>query len=246
MNERELQIYSKVGNFHGLKQAKQMIEQDQIDRFIPGKGRERVRKEVSDKGTEYTAIIKAFIQNEGQAITNRLEETVVVTEDFFRLFGVLGGQRIKKQRYIFFSGPIAIQKAGEETSTEFPPVKIEVDVPIRPDGATPTYVKIDVEVQELLEQIENKLGASVSKVDIDFQIDGLAFVPQEAFVADSSMTDEQKAIVDNFWKDNAWPMLGEAAVKPKPSVAASDNTNTNNSEETDEPEGTQRTSGANA
>ncbi len=218
MNERELQIYAKVGNFNGLKQAKEMIEQDQIDRYIPNLGRERVRKEITSEGTEYTSVIKAFVQGGTKGVANRLEETVVITEKFFNLFACLGGKRIKKSRYVFYSGDITITREGDKKKHVFPPVKIEVDVPVRPDGRTPEYVKIDVEVQELLTQIENKLGIAPSKIDIDFQIDGLPFIPQEAFVVNDTMTEEQKAIAQNFWEDNAWPMPGAPTEDPKPSV----------------------------
>lgn len=218
MNERELQIYAKVGDFNGFKQAKEMIEQDQIDRYIPELGRERVRKEITSEGTEFTAIVKAFKDGGAKGVANRDEETVTITEAFFDVFARLGGKRIKKNRFIFFSGDITITRNGDDEKHVFPPVKIEVDVPVRPDGRTPDYVKIDVEVQDLLAQIEAKLGTAVSKVDIDFQIDGLPFVPQEAFIADDLMSDEQKSIVDNFWVDNAWPMPGDPPKQAKASV----------------------------
>lgn len=200
--ETELCFYAELGNPAGLEQAADFEKHEQWEYRIPPRedgsmrGKIRVRATERDGGILYTETIKSPPGSIG-ANHGRQENTVKIDKEYFdtwiQAFGTVG---CVKTRYVFLAKEVRLNWNGEEIV--LPEVKYEIDRLIKPDGSLSKWVKIDVEVDKILEYLQEK-HPEVKQFDISVGLSTLPLELKNAFSAET-MTDEQKTAVANFWK----------------------------------------------
>ena len=194
--EREIVIICKIGDFSGLKGADEVEQQEQLEQFCPDKqGKMRVRKTVSQKGTDYEATIKTF-GDPSNTVKDVEEINNPITSAFFEAFrGVADSLKIKT-RHVFHGNKSIITL--QDKSVVLPPVTYEVDVFKRPDGRESEWCKIDIELDDLFKAIENTPELHGQDLNFSISVTDLPFKPQHAFVM-GDCTEEQMAAVKELW-----------------------------------------------
>ena len=237
--ESELVIFAKVGDFKGFEQAHGVIEQLQLERFIPGGGRMRVRKSVSTDGETIECTIKTIKKADKAGVLHCAEETAVVTPGFLETFRHIAEKSFSKKRYLFNGEKTTVTCEGE--SYNLPPVVYEVDVFQRHDGENVPWVKIDIEVNKLMDAISAVPELRGKEVSLDINCKKLPFVPQQAFIQGEDTTPEQKQLIKTLWeKEYAQHPMGGPIQEPTASVQPSADPPPDN---TDDPSSVSETEG---
>lgn len=194
--ETEIVVFARVGDFNGMKEATSVVAIDQLERFIPGKGRMRTRKTVSNEGTVFEVGVKTIGTQEGVAL-KRDEEESPVTGGFFECFRNVAETLTVKNRYIFDGTHSVIEL--ESGDTKLPPVKFEVDVYKKHDGSVSPWVKIDIEIDEFNKAVQTIPELKNKDLVFNIKVTHLPFKPQEAFIVGAA-TDEQKQLMAKLWQ----------------------------------------------
>lgn len=210
--ETELVIFCKIGDFNGLKEASYVEEQEQIEMFVPQKGRMRVRKTTDAEGTRFEACIKSIKKKEGGTQTCDEVETPV-TSQYMEAFRKVADSLQIKTRYIF-DGTHSIL-TSDNTQVNLPPIKFEVDVYKRHDGQISNWCKIDIELDEFMKAYQTIDGVGGAPLNITVKITHLPFKPQNAFLV-GDCTDEQQKFMEKLWDTDLTqsPMGGPRAPIP--------------------------------
>lgn len=216
--EQEMVIICKIGDAEGFKQAARIEEQDQLELYLPGKGRMRIRKTVDENGVVYTACIKT-LSDPAQQVKSVEETEEKVSPAFFEAFRNLAEALQTKKRYVFEGEKSIINAESQEI--QLPPIKYEVDVFTKPDGSISEWCKIDIEVTSFYEALKSMENPPLEG-DIDFvvKVTHLPFKPQMAFML-GACTDEQYQASRELW-EKEWTQtpFGETRVEPQASVSA--------------------------
>lgn len=218
--ESELVVLFKIGDFKGLEEADSVEAIEQYELTAPGKGRLRVRVSTTDEGTVMVHTVKPKGVMNGMVRSND-EENVEVTSAYVETFKKLAEKRFVKQRYVF-TGKDSIFKSDDETLT-LPPAKYEVDIFTRFDGQPSIWGKIDVEVQDFMEILDNHPDFKGKAINATLKISHLPFKPQEAFLVSEDMTDDQRELERRIWDEEfsqnpdgtAFKRVGSSIQKPK-------------------------------
>lgn len=201
--ETELVIYCKIGYFEGLKEAVKKEQQDQYEirssQEISGnKGCVRVRKTTCSDGIKFVMTNKVRTINENLSISEEFD--LEITEEQFIMFTKIAPSKTIKERFIFLTKNISLNKFGEETiSIEVPELKFEVDVFPKEEGGYHEWCKIDVELDSLIKAITDS-GHGVGEFNLNVKVNHLPFKPTESFVGVNA-TEEQNLILDNFYQN---------------------------------------------
>jgi hypothetical protein len=215
--EKEMVIVCKIGDFEGLKSANYTEEQEQLELFCPQKGRIRVRKTVSEDGTDYVACIKTLADPTMKVKT--VEETEQqVNSQFFEAFRFIAEHLRVKKRYVFEGEKSVI--TAESKEIQLPPIKYEVDVFTKPDGSISQWCKIDIELGDFYESLKSMNNVPEDE-DIDFvvKVTHLPFKPQMAYIL-GACTDEQLKASKELW-EKEWTQtpFGKAITATQASVS---------------------------
>ena len=209
--ESELVVLFKIGDFSGLKEADSVEKIEQYELTSQGKGRLRVRVSTTDEGTRMVHTLKPKGTMDGM-VRNNDEENIEVTASYVEIFKKLTEKRYMKTRYVF-SGKESIF-ASDDESLELPPVKYEVDVFTRFDGQPSIWAKIDVEIQDFMQILDNHPDFKGKEIHASLKISHLPFKPQEAFLISADMTDEQRDLERRIWDEEFSQNPDGTAYKP--------------------------------
>ena len=202
VTETELVIYCKIGYFEGLKEAVKKERHDQYEikseqEITGNKGCVRVRKTTCSDGVKFVQTNKVRTQDENLSIAE--EFNIDITEEHFNCFTKIAPGKTIKDRFIFLSKNVTVNKFGDETETiEVPELKFEVDVFPKEEGGYHDWCKIDVELDPLLKAI-NESGKDIKEFKLNIKINHLPFKPTESFIG-SEANEEQKKIMDMFYQ----------------------------------------------
>ena len=221
-SEAEIVVYARVGNFDGLKQADSVIEQHQLELYLPSKGKNRVRRSISADGEIYEATVKtpkkSLGSDESSVAMSCVEENIPATPGFFEAFKYIASKMFVKKRYCFNGEKTTVSKGDQKF--DLPPIVYEVDVYERHDGKIVEWCKIDIEVDELLKAINSIPELKGVDICLDIKIKDLPFVPQDAFIVGSENTDAQKRLVLKLWNEEYPHNPKGGALRPtQPSIA---------------------------
>lgn len=201
--ETELVIYCKIGYFEGLKEAVKKERHDQYEirseQEVSGnKGCVRVRKTTCSDGIKFVLTNKVRSTDENLSISEEFD--LVITEEQFIMFTKIAPSKTIKDRFIFLSKNVTINKFGDPSEIiEVPELKFEVDVFPKEDGGFHEWCKIDIELDPLLKFI-NESGKDIGEFNLNVKVNHLPFKPTESFVG-AEANEEQKLILDNFYQN---------------------------------------------
>jgi hypothetical protein len=201
-SEIEVAVFAKMTDPEGLKQASEIIEQEQIESQFFNGTRCRVRKETKNSETTYTFTYK--LKQEGDELLQSNQEfSVLVDKDFFEGFRHMGKKRLKKTRYVFPSKSVEltmVKEDGVKTVVTLPELKYEVDVYTKEDGTTSEWCKIDIELDAVLPIIGKETEGKSTRVII--KVAHLPFKPVGAMLSRTTNV-EHKAVIGKIW-DTEW------------------------------------------
>lgn len=196
MKETEIVIICKIGDFSGLKEAAATETQEQLEVFLPGKGRFRVRKTIDAEGTRFETGVKTISKQTG--VAKAVEEAEeLVTAGYMEVFRKVAETLQVKTRYTF-EGDKSIVTCGNEELV-LPPVSYEVDVFTRHDGQLSEWCKIDIEIDEFMKAMNTVESANGLPIELVIKVTHLPFKPQNAFIV-GACTDEEKQLMSKLWE----------------------------------------------
>lgn len=204
-SEREIEIYARIGNFEGFRQANSAEYQVQGEvKLKDGEGtpiRNRIRKyrpedTKSISKNDYT--IKTQ-RSEKEGIRDMLEATSAVEGEFSVWWLTnIAKKVIVKTRYRFVSQKVSLVDGDKEY--ELPEVVFEVDVFYNKPGSAEKYCpvcKIDIEMDNIIEYLE-KHHPEIKDYQTKIKISHLPFEPQDPVLA-TDADDKLRAKIADFW-----------------------------------------------
>lgn len=203
--ESEITIYAEVGDMTGFKEASQVEGQIQFEAIVGEKGgRLRTRYVKEDKRSRYEITMKRPTASGGEdnvIISEMVENTIKIDEDFFNGFKVLASHAIVKNRYIFTSKNVELKvKLKGNTDPKhytIPNVQYEVDVYLDKDGGISNTCKIDVEVDGIYNYlVTNHPELKDVKITLELKVSHLPFKPVNPTMI---LLDSDKDKFDEFW-----------------------------------------------
>lgn len=220
--ETEMYFFVKLGDFNGLEEADVIESHVQVEaRFTTGnKSRVRTVKSVkggpAEAGDRHIFTIKSPNEDgDTEAAKSSIETNIEVDENFTMAYGKVANQAFIKMRYYFTDR----SSKAEIPELVLPPVCYEVDVFRDKDNNPIEWVKIDIELDDLVAALKSKgLELNQVKQRIDFSALPLNIVEVIPMV---SPTPEQRSFVDSLYKDRITTILNpETFVEQKGSDPA--------------------------
>lgn len=213
--EEEVTIFAKIGDFNGFNKADDSANIQELNTFLPGKGKYRHRKISDGNGTFYVVNIKGL--GEGGVVKAALDEDLPSTAAFYEAGRAMADRLVIRDRFLFNGSPAALTIDDKEVL--LPPIDYQVDVFHRFDGRESEWAKIDIEVNRLLDAIRS-MGKDPDNVELTIKVSHLPFLPQDAFIVSNDNTPEEKALIKKIWEEysqspNGGPLQPmESSVKP--------------------------------
>lgn len=201
MQEIELAYLAKVTQPDGFKQAAAVEGHLQFE-LRGEKGRCRVRRTTKHGNHVYTMTAKV------KATTGDKETTIQIEKPFFDAFAMAAGNGQKKVRHTYPSNKVTLTIPGQ-APVILPNIVFEVDRFYNNQGKPGKFVKIDVEVQSIVQYIkDNNLDIKQLKILVDFSSLNLGIM--EYFeMEDPDHAASKKAFLDAFRVDFAETTLAE-------------------------------------
>ena len=195
--EDEIVFYAKMSNPDGLKLASAKEAQEQWE-VKTQKGKVRVRKTTKD-GLEPTYEMTFKKKSANAGLEGSIEQSNPCSEDIFNSFKSIANSGMIKDRYKFPVTSVQIKTASGLSDIEIEDVFYEVDVFFNPDNTYNLWVKIDLEMNDILD------GLKVSQPDLgEFNLNvkllNLPFKPVEVII-NKDISDEDKARVDKLYDE---------------------------------------------
>lgn len=193
--EDELVFYCKITNFDGLKEATSKENHEQWS-IKTSRGRVRVRQTKKEGlNTIYDLTFKTKSDKAG--LEGSIETTYSIDEDQFNDFKNLSESGMVKDRYFF-----PVSKVTVKTETGIQDIEIEnsffeVDVFFNKDKTYNENVKIDLEVNEILNQI-NTNHPDIGDFNLVVKILNQPFKPIEIIV-DKEADESEKKYISNLY-----------------------------------------------
>lgn len=194
--EDEIVFYAVMKNPEGLKLAadKESHEQWEIKKR---RGRVRVRKVVkSDLAPTFTLTFKTKSENAG--IMGSIEEEFPSEEGIFNSFKNLAEEGMVKDRYYFPVKSVQITTDAGKQDVEIEDVFYEVDVFFNEDGGYNENVKIDLEMNKILDAI-NKAMPNLGEFNLNVKLMNLPFQPSGVLISDKNTTEETKEKISQLY-----------------------------------------------
>lgn len=207
-DENELTIYARMTDLEGLKQAQSVEHHEQYelkatkDQSGNSKGKVRIRKTTIGEVVNYSMTTKL---NQGSSkIDSNKEYTIPIDVEYFNAFKHLCTNGMNKMRYVFPIDKTVLTGISDgQTDLSFAVKKkqacYEVDVFTDPDGNTYSWVKIDIELDAVMDIVTDRVSDD-TKIKIAAKISSLPFAPKEMFIGRSA-TEEQKKLMDYLYKE---------------------------------------------
>lgn len=191
-NEQELCFYAEVTQPEGYKEALSLEQHEQWEYRIPdSKNRTRVRKTICDSIVEYTMTIKEKREGFGDTeSTSQINQALF--ESFIRSMATSGCNKI---RYTYLAKKVKASCRGESFEGS---LTYEIDVFLDKAGNRSKFVKIDVEVQDILTQAKAR-WPDATKYDFDIRFENLPLGITTVFSAVDER-EEVKSQIAQFWE----------------------------------------------
>ena len=210
--EQEVVFYCKLGNPQGLAQAFDHEWQEQAQIKAPS-GRIRIRKTVKDGAQPmFELTTKHMVNHHG--VIEMDETTVPIIEEVYDRFMSVCDEKWNKTRYRFKMERIYVSGEHGENMVEAKDMFYEVDVFTKQDGTTSQWVKIDVEIQNLIPQLK-AAGFKDSDVKLKIRLSKLPIEPKD-IVFDNRDGDRDRAALINELYQHEFPI--KLATGDKPTV----------------------------
>ena len=193
--ETEIAIFAKIGNPEGFKEASHVEHHEQLEGNYATQGRCRCRKITIGDTVTYEHTIKIPYGDAGAGVKSVKEVTEPVSEEFYEQFRKVAEKMLRKTRYVFQSENSTVKLDDQES--QLPPPKYEVDVFEKPDGTTSEWVKIDVELDNILAFLNNTPNGE-KEYGLTVKVSHLPFEPKGSFICGQA-TPEQKELMDRIW-----------------------------------------------
>lgn len=195
--EDEIVFYAKMTNPDGLKLASAKEHHDQWE-IKTQKGKVRVRKTVKD-GLEPTYSMTFKKKSKNAGIDGSVEQTNAIDEMTFINFSQIANNGMIKDRFKFPVTSVQIKTSAGLEDIEVQDTFYEVDVFFNPDDTYNLYVKIDLEVNPILEALKIK-KPDLGEFNLNVKMMDLPFKPVDVIIS-TNITDEQKQIVDRLYEE---------------------------------------------
>ena len=193
--ETEATIYAKIGNVEGLKEAEHVEHHEQLEGPSVDGGRFRCRKTTTDQDVTYVLTMKVKTVGGIAGIDGSIEYDLPIDEAFYTAFKHLSTKRLDKTRYVFHGE--STKDLDTDSDVVLPAVKYEVDVFKKQDGGYSEWVKIDVELDDVIAKLREH-GVDPDKATLKVKVSHLPFKPVGGFIAKQA-TEQQKAILSDIW-----------------------------------------------
>lgn len=194
--EDEIVFYAKMSNPEGLKLAASKESHEQWE-IKTKKGKVRVRK-TTKEGLEATHEMTFKVKSSNAGIEGGTEQNNSCDLDLFNSFKEIANSGMIKDRFCFPVTSVQIMTPSGPQDVHIEGIFYEVDVFFNSDDTYNLYIKIDLEMNKMLEALK------AAKPDLgDFKLNvkllDLPFKPIDVIIS-KGMTDEEKAIVDNLYE----------------------------------------------
>lgn len=211
-SEKEITIYAKVGNPAGLDQAIEIFDQEQAQNRAPN-GRIRVRMERRRGGGDWTYELttKENFSN-GGGMQECEEDNEPINVRMYEMFKRVCDVFQRKVRYVFKVEHVTLNAPGLTGALEVPELKYEVDRFITASGEMSTWVKIDVEIDALMEAMQKANLDTEKPLDLKLKLSSLPFQPTDFFMEDPSNPKSKQLISAIFDTEFNRPVKPEMAV----------------------------------
>lgn len=194
--ETELCFYGKVADPSGYDQAIAVEEHEQWERKLDNGSKIRVRKTTKENASAYEQTIKSHVKNDAGLVAAHIEHTVDITEAHFEAWRkTVAENGCKKIRYTFLTKACKGVYKGQEIV--IPEHQFEVDVMLTADGQRSAWVKIDVEIDKLLDYLEEHYPG-IGKIKLSVGLSDLPLKLEKSFEATTTDPEERK-IIETFW-----------------------------------------------
>lgn len=206
-SENELLIYGEMTFPEGLKQAERVIVQEQYELKAPkisgvSKGKIRVRKETENGIDQYTMTTK--VSADSKTHFSNEEYTISIDREYFDAFKSIATSGMKKTRYLFPVRQVTIHdpnkgEDGKSAVFKNPDAFYEVDVFTHPNGTLYAWVKIDLEMDNIMELVKGAMDDEAT-LRLTAIVTSLPIKPVKVFL-DKKATAGEKLLLDTLYKE---------------------------------------------
>ena len=199
--EIECVIYCKVTNADGLHKADRVEKHVQLEATTSEGLRTRVRKTVFGPSIKYVHTLKAKPKVDIKGAVQILnEKNVEVDKEYFEIFASGAKKGLVKNRHSFNSNSVTVNykdHEGKDQTVTLSGIIYEVDVYIDRNGDPVNWVKIDVELNSIFDQLkEHQIDYDTVKFNI--KISHLPFAPVNPIMSTTD-NEEEKQFLGNLW-----------------------------------------------
>jgi hypothetical protein len=194
--EDEIVFYATVGDFEGLKQACSKEHHDQWE-VKTEHGRFRVRK-ISKESLDPVFEQTVKINSKNAGLDGSEEKTYSINEDLFKAIEMICERGMIKDRYCFPVGKLQITTDSGIKDVAVDNVYFEVDVFFNEDGSYNPNVKIDLEVNKILDKLKES-NPDLGEFNLNVRLLDLPFKPTDVIVGNKNTSDEDKQKIDNLY-----------------------------------------------
>lgn len=194
--EDEIVFYAVMKNPEGLKLAADKESQEQWE-IKKRRGRVRVRKvSKADLAPTFSLTFKTKSENAG--IMGSIEDPFPCEEGMFNAFKNLAEEGMIKDRYYFPVKSVQITTDAGKQDVEVEDVFYEVDVFFNEDKSYNENIKIDLEMNKILDAI-NKAMPNLGPFNLNVKLMNLPFQPTNVLISDKNTTEETRAKISELY-----------------------------------------------
>lgn len=193
--EDELVLYAKITDFEGLKAATGKESQEQWE-VKSEYGRIRVRK-TSKEGIDPTFDLTFKTKSSNAGIEGNLETTYDIDEAMFESFKQISENGMVKDRFFYEVAKVTVKNASGMQDIQVTDMFYETDVFFNEDGSYNENVKIDLEVNKLLDKI-NETHKDIGEFNLIVKVMHLPFKPKDVILSKNA-SESDKKIIQNLY-----------------------------------------------
>ena len=195
--EDEVVFYAVMTNPDGLRLADSKVTQQQCEIKVKNKGRVRVRK-YSKEGLDPTFELTFKTKSNNAGIEGSIEQNNDINQNIFDGFRALCSEEMTKDRFCFPVKSIQITSDKGTEDVDIEGIFYEVDVFFNEDGSYNENIKIDLEVNKLLDYINQK-RPDIGDFRLNVKIMDLPFKPHQVIVKDKNTTEEDNQKIQHLY-----------------------------------------------
>lgn len=194
--EQEFCCYAKISNIAGLDQAQDKEDQEQAEIKIDKRRKIRVRKTTKASEAPVYEITSKVATTGKDAAQLVIEQTQPIAPEAYELFKNICSNYTRKTRYYFKVEKASVIAKGVETILEDIELVYEVDVFHNETNKEPTWCKIDLEVQDLVDKLK-EMNLLNGEYKLNVKLSSLPFAPTDILID----TEENSEKIAQLWKD---------------------------------------------